>query len=228
MTQNITVKDVDSLMRRLKLLIVGITALLVVPLILYAIYLDHRLSSFEETLRHSSPDELEVNEVARGDLYHLELNPVEGQVVYVPAYSHVYHGKGDPHLLTITLSVRNTSLDHPIIVSSIRYFDTKGTEVKSYLTKPVRLPALGTTEILVEQDDTTGGSGANFLVEWYADKPVTEPIIESVMIDTKSQQGISFVRRGSVISEVVPRDANRESATAVPTTTSDRPSKQDE
>jgi hypothetical protein len=84
----------------------------------------------------------------------------------------------------------------------VRYFDTRGKEVKSYLDKPVRLPALGTTEVLIERDDSTGGSGANFLVEWYANQPVTEPIIEAVMIDTKSQQGISFARRGSVISEV--------------------------
>ncbi len=45
---------------------------------------------------------------------------------------------------------------------------------------------------------------ASTWIKRYADKPVTEPIIEAVMIDTKSQQGISFARRGSVISDVVP------------------------
>jgi hypothetical protein len=153
---------------------------------------------------------LEGDEMARGDLFHLTANPVEGQVVYVPAYSHIYHGEGKPYPLAITLSVRNTSITDEIVVKSVRYFNTKGKEVKSYLTKPVRLPALGTTEVLVTRNDTSGGSGANFLVEWYANKPVTEPIIEAVMIDTDSQQGISFARRGSVISEVVPASSDAE------------------
>ncbi|NNE00465.1 MAG: DUF3124 domain-containing protein [Pirellulaceae bacterium] len=198
-------------MRQFKLLIGGVVALFVVPLIIYAIYMEQRLGAFEDTLRHRGPQTLQVDEITRGDLFHLAANPVEGQVVYVPAYSHIYHGDGDPYLLTITLSVRNTSMDDEIVVKSVRYFDTNGKEVKSYLEKPVRLPALGTTEVLVERDDASGGSGANFLVQWYANNPVTEPIIEAVMIDTNSQQGISFARRGSVISEVVSRSQDTES-----------------
>lgn len=203
MTRKMTVEDADAFMRQFKLLIAGIIVLFVVPLIIYAFYLDQRLDAFEATLQPSTPQQLEVGESARSDLFHLTANPVDGQVVYVPAYSHVYHGDGKPYLLTITLSVRNTSMDKEIVVRSVRYFDTKGKEVRSYLNKPVRLPALGTTEVVIEREDASGGSGANFLVEWHADEPVTEPIIEAVMIDTESQQGISFVRRGSVISETV-------------------------
>lgn len=200
--RKMAVEDVDAFMGRLRWLIAGGIVLLMVPLAIYAFYLEKRLDTFEQTLQHSPPEELQVDDVVRNDLYHLTANPVQGQVVYVPAYSHVYHDEGKPCLLTITLSVRNTSMESDIVVKSVRYFDTKGKEVKSYLDKPVRLPALGTTEVLIERDDTTGGSGANFLVQWYSEKPVTEPIIEAVMIDTKSQQGISFARRGSVISEV--------------------------
>lgn len=204
MAKEITVQEVDTFMRGLKLLILGIILLFIVPLTIYAFYLERRLESFEDTLRHSSPAELQVDDVDRGDLHQKMTNPVEGQVVYVPAYSHVYHGDGDPYLLTVTLSVRNTSTTNEIVVKSVRYYDTKGREVKSFLEKPVRLPALGTTEVVINRDDSSGGSGANFLVQWYADTPVTEPIIEAVMIDTKLQQGISFVRRGSVISEFTP------------------------
>ena len=212
MAKQITGEEVEAFMRQLKWLIAGVVALFVVPLIIYAIYVDRRLSSFEGSMRHSPPEELEGNEITRGDLFHLTANPVEGQVVYVPAYSHIYHGEGNPYLLAITLSVRNTNIHDEIVVKSVRYFDTKGTEVKSYLTKPVRLPALGTTEVLVARDDASGGSGANFLVEWYANKPVTEPIIEAVMIATDSQQGISFACRGSVINEVVPKPSVDEAA----------------
>lgn len=202
MVRRMTVDDVDAFMRQLKWLIAGAIALFMVPLAIYAVYLERRLDAFEQTLQHSPPEELQADDVVRRDLYHLTANPVEGQVVYVPAYSHVYHGEGKPHLLTITLSVRNTSMESDIVVKSVRYFDTKGKEVRSYLAKPVLLPALGTTEVLIDREDASGGSGANFLVEWYANQPVTEPIIEAVMIDTSSQQGISFARRGSVISEV--------------------------
>lgn len=202
MTKTMTVEDVDAFMRRLKLLIGGVVAVVVLPLVLYAVYLDQRLDAFEATLDQSPPEELEGEDRPRDDLYHFAAHRVEGQVVYVPAYSHVYHAEGKPYLLTITLSVRNTSMEDEIVVKSVRYFDTKGKEVRSYLQKAARLPALGTTEIVIERDDAKGGSGANFLVEWYADRPVNEPIIEAVMIDTTSQQGISFVRRGSVIGEL--------------------------
>lgn len=201
MTRKMTVEDVDAFMRQFKLMLAGIVLLLGVAFLIYAFYLDRRLDAFEATLRLSPPQELPAEEVDRGGLFHLTTNPVEGQIVYVPAYSHVYHGDGKPNLLTITLSVRNTSMDKEIVVRSVRYFNTKGREVRSYLDQPVRLPALGTTEVLIERDDASGGSGANFLVEWFADQPVTEPIIEAVMIDTGSQQGISFVRRGSVIGQ---------------------------
>ncbi|HSR70154.1 MAG TPA: DUF3124 domain-containing protein [Acidobacteriota bacterium] len=210
-----TVKGADPVGRQVRLLLGGLVAFFV-PLIIYTIYLDQRLDAFEDTLKHNPPEALEAGGQPRYDLYHLAANPVEGQVVYVPAYSHVYHQAGVPHLLTITLSVRNTSLDTEIIVKSVRYFDTRGNEVRSYLNKPVRLPALGTTEVVVERDDASGGSGANFLVEWYANSPVTEPIIEAVMIDTKSRQGISFARRGSVISYALPDAATDEGSAAQP------------
>jgi len=213
MGKKFMVDEADAFMRQLKFLIAGVVALFVVPLFIYGVYLDRRLDSFEDSLRYRPPQENDIDaEIPISDLYHLAANPVSGQIVYVPAYSHIYHGSGDPYLLTVTLSVRNTSLTDEIVVRSVRYFDTHGKEVKSYLAKPMRVAALGTTEVLVERNDTTGGSGANFLVEWFSANPVTEPIIEAVMIDTDSQQGISFARRGSVISEVAPA-ADRDTAT---------------
>lgn len=147
-------------------MVVACIAAFVVPIMIYALHLDRRLDAFEDTLRYRPPDADEgLDGTAVRDMYHLAANPVSGQIVYVPAYSHVYHGDGDPYLLTITLSVRNTSIKDEIVVKSMRYFDTKGAELESYLAKPVRLPALGTTEVLVERDDASGGSGANFSVE---------------------------------------------------------------
>tara|TARA_R110002072_G_scaffold303069_1_gene492555 strand:- start:25348 stop:26016 length:669 start_codon:yes stop_codon:yes gene_type:complete len=219
MAKVITAEEFEKFMWQFKLLIAGTVLVFVLPLVLYAFYMDRRLDSFEDSLRYKPPQVVEEH-VANSDTNYLTDNPVQGQVVYVPAYSHIYHDDGDPYLLTITLSVRNTSLDNEIVVKSVRYFDTKGKEVKSYLTKPLRLPALATTEFLVERDDATGGSGANFLVEWVAIKEVTEPIIEAVMIDTKGQQGISFARSGKPVREVVTKeDARAENKGTLSTST---------
>ncbi|MEN6439720.1 MAG: DUF3124 domain-containing protein [Syntrophobacter sp.] len=38
-------------------------------------------------------------------------------------------------------------------------------------------------------------------MKWKSDAKVTEPIIETVMISTATQQGISFTSRGQVIEE---------------------------
>lgn len=168
------------------------------------LYLDRNTDSFEQSARYRPPPESDglPNGSGASTTASLPVNPVRGQTVYVPAYSHIYHRNGSPILLTITLSIRNTSLEHELFIESVRYFDTGGKEVKSYLKKPVRLAPLATTEILVEQDDKAGGSGANFIVQWVSDKAVTNPIIESVMIDTNRQQGISFARGGTVIREI--------------------------
>lgn len=202
MAKNISVQEMDGFLRQLKWVIAGGVVFFVLPLAIYAFYLERRFESFEDSLLPSLPEKLPGETPPPGDLEHLDYDPVDGQLVYVPAYSHVYHGNGEAYLLTVTLSVRNTSLQHDIVLESVRYFNTKGVEVKAYLDGPVRLPPLGTTEVVVERDDAAGGSGANFLVRWYANRPVTKPIIEAIMIDTKGQQGISFVRRGEAIGEV--------------------------
>jgi hypothetical protein len=39
------------------------------------------------------------------------------------------------------------------------------------------------------------------MVRWHSEKPVSPPIVETVMIGTRSQQGISFLSRGQVVRE---------------------------
>jgi len=196
-------EELDGFIRQFKWSVVGIAVLFVALLVFSGLYLDTRFTSIQESMRYRPP--AESTDYIDGDgVEFSSTHAVQGQIVYVPAYSHIYHDDGAPYLLTITLSVRNTSIKHEIIVKSVRYFDTKGKDVKSYLAKPLRLAPLATTEFLVERNDVSGGSGANFLVEWVANEVVSEPIIEAVMVDTKGQQGISFARSGKTIQEVVP------------------------
>ena len=124
------------------------------------------------------------------------------QTVYVPIYSHIYSGlKGRPFNLAATLSIRNTDPRHPITLISVNFYDSDGKLVKAYLDKTVELKAMASTRYILTEADTGGGSGANFLVKWKSQSKVNPPLIEGVMIGTRSGQGISFVSRGQVIDE---------------------------
>lgn len=122
------------------------------------------------------------------------------QTVYIPAYSHIYHGnKEAPLLLSITLSIRNTDMANSLTVTAVNYHETEGSLIKEYLKEPLVLGPLGTERYIVPQRDSSGGSGANFIVKWHSEKPINPPIIETVMISTQSQLGISFTSRGQAI-----------------------------
>jgi hypothetical protein len=101
--------------------------------------------------------------------------------------------------LTATLSVRNTDMTNPIIIAAVNYYDTDGKLVRKDLAQPVELRPLAATSFIVDQEDTSGGSGASYLVEWVAQKEVSNPVIEAVMIHTGGNQGVSFVSPGRVI-----------------------------
>jgi hypothetical protein len=137
-----------------------------------------------------------------GDTISSEIKRVKGQTVYVPAYSHIYHGDREaPYYLAVILSIRNTDPAHPITILSVDYFNTEGKLLKSYQQGEVKLSPMGSTHYMVKESDKSGGSGANFIVKWRCDAKVTEPIIETIMISTASLQGISFTSRGQAIEE---------------------------
>lgn len=123
-----------------------------------------------------------------------------GQTIYVPVYSHIYHHNQQGIFnLAATLSIRNTDLAKPLIITSVSYYDSDGKLVKQYLENPIQLDALASTDFFINKNDTSGGLGANFIVEWVAATKVSEPIVEAIMIGTDSQQGISFTSPGKVI-----------------------------
>jgi Protein of unknown function (DUF3124) len=122
------------------------------------------------------------------------------RLVYVPVYSQI-HYRDERRLisLAVTLSIRNTDPQRPITLSLVRYYDTAGKALRGYVDAPVRLGPLQSTQYVVPDTDRSGGAGANFLVQWSADGPVTEPVIEAVMISTQSALGISFTSEGRTI-----------------------------
>lgn len=131
-----------------------------------------------------------------------QIRLLRGQTVYVPAYSNVYYGDREaPWYLAVILSIRNTSPEHPVTVLSVGYYNSDGKLLTQYLNSETPLGPLASTRVIVKESDKSGGPGASFLVRWKSDKPVPEPVIETVMISTVTQQGISFTSRGHPIAE---------------------------
>ena len=128
---------------------------------------------------------------------------VMGQTVYVPIYSHIYHYNSQDQVMNLsaTLSIRNTDLTNSIIITSVRYYNSDGKLIRQDIKSPVELKPLASTDFFIAADDTSGGSGANFIVEWVAEKTVYEPVIEAVMISTSSSQGISFVSPAKILKQ---------------------------
>ncbi|MBS2008939.1 MAG: DUF3124 domain-containing protein [Cyanobacteria bacterium SZAS TMP-1] len=127
--------------------------------------------------------------------------PKISETVYVPVYSHIYHEDSTrATLLTGTLSIRNTDFKNGIILKSIAYYSTEGKLLSELCPRPLTLGPMASAEIVVPRTNTQGGSGANFVVQWMSEKPVSEPLVEAVMISSSSAQSVSFVSRGQVIA----------------------------
>jgi hypothetical protein len=125
---------------------------------------------------------------------------------YVPVFSNIYHGnldsRGKPAslLLSSMLSIRNTDPAHGITVRSVRFHDSDGKLVKEYYDRPKSIGPLGSTEIFVENKDSTGGPGASFIVAWDAESPVNQPIMDTVSAYVFGTQTAIFTAPGRPIS----------------------------
>lgn len=155
------------------------------------------LSDYEPQAKIQAPDvwQPHLKKVELDSNFHC----VQGETIYVPIYSHIYHE--DPSrmtLLTGTMSIRNTDPKNSIYLTSIAYHGTDGKLVEELCKTPLLLEPIATADIVVPRTHTTGGSGANFLVKWVSDKKVTPPLAEAVMISAGSARNLSFVSRGIV------------------------------
>jgi len=121
--------------------------------------------------------------------------------VYVPIYSDIYNQTRDSRtLLTATLSIRNTSKRDSLFISTIDYYNTTGDLVRSYLDQTIYLRPMESIDYVIEQQDTSGGSGANFLIDWYSKKPLN-PLFQAVMVGGLGAQAFSFTTNGIEVSK---------------------------
>ena len=126
-----------------------------------------------------------------------------GQTIYVPAYSQihsVYFGKENSWInFAVTLSIRNTDINIPIIIKSVKYYDNDGIFLKEYVETPYQLSPMASTSYNIIQADESGGIGANFIVEWGSKESVHEPYIEAIMLGAHGKHGYAWRSPGYVI-----------------------------
>ena len=130
----------------------------------------------------------------------VQLNGSDGLVrgsSYLSVYSEIYQrSERKTYNLTATVSMRNISSTDSVFILHADYYNTKGDLIRNYLNHPVFIQPLETIEIVIDESDETGGTGANFIVEWATRSKVHEPLLEAVMISTTGQQGLSFTTQG--------------------------------
>jgi hypothetical protein len=119
---------------------------------------------------------------------------------YLSVYSHIYTVSQERITdLTATISMRNTSTTDTLYLLKAEYFDTNGKSVRNYIANPIFIAPMETAEIVIEQKDNAGGSGANFIFDWKIKPGAPEPLFEAIMISTSGQQGLSFTTQGKRI-----------------------------
>ncbi len=122
-----------------------------------------------------------------------------GQLLYLPVYSHVWHGEVDASgqpaktLVSVLVSVRNTDVSKSIQVDSARYYDTDGKLLREYVKSTKTIAPMGTFELFVPRSDDTGGSGANFVISWRSDSPSNPPIVEALHVNLPAGRAIAFI-----------------------------------
>ncbi|WP_369793829.1 DUF3124 domain-containing protein [Mangrovimonas sp. TPBH4] len=119
---------------------------------------------------------------------------------YLSVYSQIYsESEHRTHDLTVTVSMRNTNTADTVFINKAEYFNTRGHAIRTYFARPIYIAPMETVEIVIDEQDQEGGTGANFLFDWFINPNTHEPLFESVMISTSGQQGISFTTQGKRI-----------------------------
>lgn len=116
--------------------------------------------------------------------------------IYPQIYSQTEH---KTHNLTATVSMRNTNRNDSIFIEKAEFFDTKGKLIRTYFEQTIYIAPMETVEIVIDEIDSDGGTGSNFLFDWKIRPNSNEPFFEGIMISTYGQQGLSFTTSGKRI-----------------------------
>ena len=175
--------DADNLIR--KFLKISIFSCLIVQL--YGCQeevkteVDTQRNQFQRNITHSIPDSLVLGSS------------------YLSVYSQIYNeSEHKTYNLTATVSIRNVNSKDTIYIDNAEYFNTRGNAIRKYFKNTVYLAPMETVEIVIEENDKEGGTGANFHFDWRIKPSSNEPLFEAVMISSFGQ-GLSFTTQGKRI-----------------------------
>lgn len=146
----------------------------------------------EEQLHHENFEERTVDTRS--------LDSLEHGITYLSVYSQIYSfSEHKKHNLTITASIRNISLRDTLYITKGQYLNTNAKPIHTYFQKPIYVAPLETLEIVIDEIDQAGDTGANFIFDWKIKTGSTEPLFEGIMISTYGAQGLSFITKGERI-----------------------------
>lgn len=166
---------------------------------------DNNSKDGQSIVGHPSGNYHYVDENQERDFSHLRVDTVpesmdQRELLYVPVYTDIYIRNKEMRLpLTATLSIRNISVDYPMFVNAITYFDSDGKVIQKYLKGVVRLEPLQSIWLVVNDNEISGGTGANFIVDWGGAIECPKPIVESLMTGAAYQLGVSYKSESMVI-----------------------------
>jgi len=119
---------------------------------------------------------------------------------FLSIYSQIHvRNENEVSNLTATVSLHNPNRDLDLYIDKAVYYDTQGNPIRTYFDKTIRVKPMETVQIIIDDKDNQGGTGANFMFDWQKAPHQSEPIFEAIMITTYGQQGISFVTEGKRI-----------------------------
>jgi len=149
-----------------------------------------------------------IDKEEHGSLKHLKVIPDLDslpihQLVYVAVNIDIYIKSKQMRLpLTNTLCIRNISVDYPIIINHVEYYDADGIKLREYLDHAVELKPLQSIWLIIDGKEELGnGTGTNFIVDWASMHPIRTPIIESMMAGSSYQMGFSYKSESVVVKE---------------------------
>ena len=116
---------------------------------------------------------------------------------FLSIYSQI-HNRDESELIGLfaTVSLHNPNVNDSIFIDKTVYYNTDGEPIRTYFDKTIFIRPMETVQIIIEEQDNEGGTGANFVFDWQIKPNTIDPIFEAVMISTYSSQSISFTTTG--------------------------------
>ncbi len=94
---------------------------------------------------------------------------------FVPLHSTVIAGAGRTRLnFSGSLSIHNTSARHVLVIDAIEYRDAAGQLLQSYVPQPIGLRPFASIQVAIAQEDTSGGVGPSFVIDWSSPEATDE------------------------------------------------------